>query len=80
MVSALSRLGAVVVIVPPEADTEKVRRALEALDVKHYAAKPERRAVARGAREARARPRRRGRGAQARGGLVDMEAIDPETI
>ena len=41
MVTALSRLGAVAVIVPPEASPEEMRRALEALNVKHFAAEPE---------------------------------------
>jgi putative long chain acyl-CoA synthase len=81
MVSALSRLGAVAVIVPPEADTEKVRRALEGLDVKHYAAEPE------NAERWHAALGKLvlvlgggGGGRKLAGGLVDMEAIDPETI
>ncbi len=41
IVSALSRLGAVAVIVPPDAAASEVRRAIDALGVTHCATEPE---------------------------------------
>jgi putative long chain acyl-CoA synthase len=94
MVSALSRLGAVSVIVPPDADgtpaaeardaqdrAAAVRRTLERLEVKHYAAEPENAGrwhdmlgrpvlvLGGGGGERKLAP-----------GLVDMEAIDPAAV
>ena len=81
MVSALGRLGAVAVIVPPDANGEEVRRALEALQVKHFAAEPEN-----GVRWHAALGKMvlvLGGGSGERklaAGLVDMEAIDPAAV
>jgi putative long chain acyl-CoA synthase len=81
MVSALGRLGAVSVIVPPDADTAEARRALEKLDVKYHAAEPENAGrwhdalekpvlvLGGGGRERKLAP-----------GLIDMEAIDPAAV
>jgi putative long chain acyl-CoA synthase len=81
MVSALSRLGAVAVIVPPEANVEEVRRALEALEVKHCAAEPENAERLHDALGRLVLVLGGGGGERKlAAGLVDMEAIDPDGI
>ncbi|MGZ3449420.1 MAG: alpha/beta fold hydrolase [Polyangiales bacterium] len=81
MVTALNRMGAVAVVVPPDASGEAVRRVLESEGVAHVAADPD---IA-----ARLRPALGrdvlvlGGGGSARTlgpGLVDMEAIDPSRV
>jgi putative long chain acyl-CoA synthase len=81
MVSALGRLGAISVIVPPEANAEEVRRHADALGVSHFAAEPENAARWHDALGKLVLVLGGG-GGQRRlaAGLVDMEAIDPEKI
>jgi putative long chain acyl-CoA synthase len=81
MVTALGRLGAVAVIVPPDADAQGVKRALEELEVAHVASEPESAAAWRatlgkpvfvlggGGKERTLAP-----------GLLDMERIDPAAV
>ncbi len=81
MVTALGRLGAVAVVVPPDSAAEDVRAALDGLDVRHVAAEPENaerwhRALGKlvlvlggGGGDRKLAP-----------GLVDMEAIEPAAV
>jgi putative long chain acyl-CoA synthase len=81
MVSALSRLGAVAVVVPPDANPEEVRRALESLAVKHYTAEPESAAAWHDALGKLVLVLGGGGGDRKLApGLVDMEAIDPNAV
>ncbi len=81
MVSALGRLGAVAVIVPPDASTDEVRRALGALDVSRCAAEPENAHVWQAALGKPVVVLGGGGGERKlAAGLVDMEAIDPAAI
>ena len=81
MVSALSRLGAVAVIVPPEASEAEAKRALFAVGARHVTAEPEIAAKWRDALDREVLVLGGGGGARTLGErLVDMETIDVTTI
>lgn len=81
MVTALNRMGAVAVVVPPEASDGAIARALDALDVKHVAVDPDL-----APRLSAAFAKRKllvlggGRARTLAADVVDMEAIDPERV
>ncbi|HEY1960715.1 MAG TPA: AMP-binding protein [Polyangiaceae bacterium] len=81
MTTALSRLGAVAVIAPPDASASALRVAAEREDVRHVASDPENAARVHAALERSVLVL--GGGGSSRTlahGLVDMEAIDPAAV
>jgi putative long chain acyl-CoA synthase len=81
MVTALSRLGAVAVIAPPESPVQEIAAALERAGVRVIASDPEHGARVQGAVRRDVLVLGGGGGQRALpAGLVDMEAIDPKAV
>lgn len=81
MVTALSRVGAVAVIAPPDASASAISAAFGRAEVKHVVSDPQYAAKAQGAVQRDVLVLGGGGGARTLGeGLVDMEAIDPGSV